>query len=192
MLGLIVALLVGASGDSCVLPVSFLNYTSNTPADLKFTLAVDEFVYSESDTINFYYIVENVGTDTVTVFEPQTPQFCFAVYPDTCYSLDQPGCFDAAPFFHPTVVWLMWTSFTLVPGECEVFSLRWDQRPWTWVDPAPGSYRVFGGLWITTNDWPSSFKLNSGLSVEILIEEIPTGIQSVEQTTWGHIKSLYR
>ncbi len=192
MLGLIVALLVGASGDSCVLPVSFLNYTSNTPADLKFTLAVDEFIYSESDTINFHYIVENVGADTVIVSESYGPQICFAVYPDTCFSLDQPGCFDATPFFYP--VWLntFGAWFMLLPGECEVFSFQWDQQPWTWVDPAPGSYRVFGGLWITTNDWPSNFKLNSGLSVEILIEEIPTGIRSVEQTTWGHIKSLYR
>jgi hypothetical protein len=180
-----------ASSDPCDLPGSYPNHTTSSRTDLKYTFAVNNFTYSESEFVLFYYIVENISQDTITVSEPHEPQRCFAIYPDTCYALDQPGCYEQAVFFEPQIIYLYPTWFHLAPGECEVFTWGWGQTQNTSVPPHPGNFRVFGGLWDANGTWPSHFKLGSGLSLEITIEETPTGIQDA-RTTWGLIKSLYQ
>jgi len=188
----LVSLLVGLAisiSDPCSVPPGYMNNTSRTEGDLKFTFAMDEFVYSESDTIRFHYIVENIGQDTFYVNWGIDPMYAFFIYPDSCFTLDQPGCFDEAIYYYPQIVYYYSEGIHLLPGECKVFSESWDQSKNTDVTPGPGSYRVFGGLWKPDPgpSWPGSFQLQSELALEIVIEDpIETDVQS-----WGRIKSLH-
>ncbi|NIM20324.1 MAG: hypothetical protein GTO51_08855 [Candidatus Latescibacteria bacterium] len=151
---------------------------------------MEKFVYIHGDTIHFYYVVENVGTDTVS-FDAfiHDPNHAFVIYPDSCSALDQPGCYDAAIYFYPETTYLPPQAFTLLPGECEIFTMTWDQViPLQGTYPDPGHYNAFAGLWQANPDWPGTFLYNSELSLDIVIETEPI---SVETSTWGRIKSLY-
>lgn len=200
--GILMLHLMLSTGDLCTVPSSFFNQTSRTEAGVKYTFALDKSAYIfGSDEIHFYYIVENVGPDTLYFGWGADPQRAFVIYPDTCYALDQEGCMEAAILFDPLVTYLSSPGFTLLPGECKAFQRSWDQQPecagvpYIGCAPAPGSYRVFSGLWKllpVALYWPGQWVGPSDLSLEIVIEDTPTGILPSNYKTWGRIKSLFR
>jgi hypothetical protein len=186
---LLISQLVFINGDSCSIPPAYAHKTSHTEGGLVYKFAMDQSVYTTNDTIRFYYVVENVGPDTVSISFSADPQNAFVIYPDTCYSLKQQGCLDAAIYFYPQIIYYYPLPFNLAPGECNVYSMSWNQEQNTWNEPGPGSYHAFGGLWKTDPEWPGQWVGPSGLMLHIVIEETQTRTRT---ETWGHIKSIYR
>ena len=187
--------LIIPTADPCNIPASYANYASRTEGDIKYTFAMDRPTYVlGSDLLYFHYIVENLGTGPVTFIIGQTPMRAFVIYPDTCLSLDQLGCLDAAVQFDPTMVFYGGGLFTLNPGECKVFSRSWNQGPECMdCELRTGSFHVFGGLWeVMPVGWPGHWFGPSDLMLNIEIVDTPTGISETETTTWGAIKSIYR
>ena len=180
------------SSAECPVPPGFENHVTRTEGNLKFTFALDQFAYVlDADTIHFHFSVENLGTESARFDFPGAPDNMFAIYPITCSSLDQPGCFEAAPFFMPQLYFWFNPGFTLLPGQCKEYSMDWTQDPNRDVAPALGNYRGFAGLWTLgpPNGWPGMFMYASGLTLDLEFVGSPT---PVVPATWGRIKALYR
>jgi hypothetical protein len=179
-----------SSADACDLPAGYLNQASHTEGGLSYKFAVDRLGYTMDDTIKFYYLVENVGPDTVTFEFPVLEQHAFRVYPDTCHEFCQEGCLEDAVYYEPFTLHYAGSWFTLLPGECRIFQSAWHigTKTTPGPDPQTGVYRVFGGLYnVYQSPCGESGNLiePSELTLEIVIAE-PV---STEDATWGGIKS---
>ena len=82
------------TADTCDIPPEFTNQTSVVLDTLSVGFATDKVVYSSSDTVQFYLVVTNTGTETFHLNWGADPQDGFFVMPDTCPSIDWPGCLD--------------------------------------------------------------------------------------------------
>lgn len=177
--------------SDCPVPTGFVNQTTRTENGLRHTFALDHFVYPfMTSPIRFHYIVENVGTDLVSLSFHGSPQNMFAIYPASCAALNQVGCYEGAIYFNPQLYALFGIQLNLLPGECRAYAATWWQDPNRVEQHQPGTYRAFAGLWQPTagGNWPGEFIHGSGLSVNLSID-MPVAASS---TTWGRVKALYR
>jgi hypothetical protein len=138
----------------------------------------------------FYLVVENIGTETFSMNWGIDPQNGFFVMPDTCTSINQPGCYTAALYYYPTTIYFYSDGTTLEPGECRVWTETWDILNWGGGPPPLGNYNVLGGMFqADPYSPPGEFVLPvGGAPLTITIDwAIPAN-----EATWGQVKTLYR
>ena len=170
----------------CDLPTGFTNFDVAYENDLKITFATDKMSYATGETVQFYFIVQNLGTSIFSINWGSDPQDGIFVLPVSCTSLTQ-TCFENSPFHHPEIVYYFSGGTTLDPGECRIWERSWD----TSIYPAtPATYNVLGGM------WQPMYDDNVGLfhvpTTPILLTIAIDSSIPTEKSTWGQIKELYR
>lgn len=154
--------------------------------------ATDLEVYPPFGYAQFYLVIENTGTETFYLNWGIDPQNGFFVLPDTCTSVNQPGCYDVKLYYYPTILYYYSDGTTLEPGECRVWTETWDILNWGGAPPPLGDYTVLGGMFepdVTPPYGVGEFVLPvGGAPLTITIDwAIP-----VDEKTWGQVKTLYR
>jgi hypothetical protein len=170
----------------CELPATFANFSVVNENDLKISFATDKTSYVLGETVQFYFIVENVGVSTFSINWGMDPQDCIIVLPLSCTSLTQ-DCYDDSPFHHPGFVYFYSSGTTLEPGECRIWARSWDtaERPATLA-----TYNVLGGMFEPTFDGTiGTFHVPT---VPILLNITIDDAVPAEGSTWGSIKELFR
>ena len=170
----------------CELPAGFANFGVVSDGDLNVTFATDKLLYGPGETVQFYFIVENVGPSTFFINWGIDPQDCFFIMPLSCTSVNQ-ACYEASVFHHPGLVYFYSSGTTLDPGECRIWARSWDTNQ----EPAEaGTYNVLGGMCEPTYDSNVVFfhVPTSGILLNLTID----GTVPVGEGTWGQIKALYR
>lgn len=178
-----------AVAGPCDVPVTYANVAVVEEAGMLISFATDKDVYGPFETVQFYLVVKNIGTETFYMNWSIDPQNGIFVLPNQCNSVNQPGCYASAEFYHPTVLYYYSAGTTLEPGACRVWTNSWNVATWGGGPPPVGSYNVLGGMFqadpVTP---PGQFVLpTGGVKVTIAIDyAIPVGYG-----TWGHVKSMY-
>jgi len=181
---------VPAAAGPCDIPIGYANVVVVEEADMLISFATDKDIYGPYETALFYLVVENIGTETFYMNWNIDPQDGVFVLPDSCTSVNQTGCYAAAAFYHPTILYYYSAGTTLEPGECRIWTRTWDIGTWGGGPPPVGNYRVLGGMFeadpVTP---PGNFVLPAGgATLSIAIDyAIPTNA-----STWGQVKSMYR
>ncbi len=170
----------------CELPTGFANSAVVNEGDLNVTFATDKVVYAAGETVQFYFIVENVGASTFSINWNIDPQDAIFVMPLSCTSLNQ-TCYDNAVFIHPPIVYFYSAGTTLAPGECRIWARAWDTAV---IPAAAGTYNVLGGMFEPTFD--PAIGIFHVPSAGILLNLTIEGTVPVEGGTWGKIKAIYR
>ena len=179
-----------AAAGPCDVPITYTNVVTVQESDMLVSFAADKDVYGPFETVQFYLVVKNVGTETFYMNWDIDPQNGVFVLPDECDSVNQPGCYTAAAFYYPTVLYYYSAGTTLNPGECRIWTNSWDIGTWGGGPPPVGNYNVLGGMFQADPlAPPGEFVLPVGGAVlNVAIDyAIP-----VSHSTWGHVKTMYR
>ncbi len=119
---------------------------------------------------------------------------CVLVLPDTCQSLEHPGCWESVVFLYPEVVYFNGSGLTLAPGECRTWTETWDglvfnDETGAFELPPPGRYTALGGLfrWTGAIDFQVP---DAGVPLKIFLNQ--TSAVGVERKTWGNLKAHYQ
>jgi len=179
----------GPSSAACPAPPEYANVTTVQDGDILVTFAADQHVYLEGQTVRFFLSFENTGSEEVYIPAPHTPEYQILILPDTCLSVDQPGC-ESIYARLPEGVYFFSPGTFIDPGECRVDFARWDDISSALFPAGSGGYRVFGGL---TDGW-TVFSVPTGENAELLFKISTTsGIpEGPVPSTWGRVKALYR
>jgi len=182
-----------AAAQTCDIPEGFTNQVVVVESDtLVVGFATDRQVYSHADTVNFYLVVQNTGSDECYINWSIDPQNAVFVLPTSCDSVYTPDCYTSASvFFYPQAVYFYSSGTTLQPGECRVWQNSWEIATWGDGPPADGIYNVFGGMFYPIYGiFPDEgFRVPRGGAA--LTIEIDSTVP-VEEGSWGRIKVLYR
>jgi hypothetical protein len=174
--------------DPCDIPDTYTNQVTVVENDLRVGFATDKASYIPSEVVQFYLVVENVGSQTFSINWGIDPQDGVFVLPTSCTALAYPGCFvDEAVYYQPTVIYYYSAGTTLEPGECRIWTHVWDPAVYG-AHPA-GTYNVLGGMYEAMPlSPPGAFRVpTGGVLLSLTIESaIPT-----KNRTWGEIKVLY-
>jgi len=184
-----------AEAQDCAIPPSYANQASVvTPNDLWVGFATDKYAYTLTDTVRFYLIVKNNGTEVFYINWHIDPQDGIFVLPAGCTEPYQPGCFswDDQIFTWPWIIYGYSDGTRLNPGECRI----WKSAYWsisTYRDaPPPGQYNVLGGMlkgpYASGTPYGQFVVPDGGVLLQIVIESEV----GAENETWGSIKALFR
>jgi hypothetical protein len=182
-----------ATAQTCDIPDGYANQVLVVESDtLLVGFATDQEVYSPFDTVNFYLVVQNIGSNEFYINWNIDPQNGIFVLPTSCDSVYTPDCYvSAAAFFFPEAVYFMSAGTRLQPGECRVWQNSWDIATWGDGPPPDGTYNVFGGMFHPIYDiFPDEgFRVpRGGARLTIQIDStIP-----VERGSWGQVKAMYK
>ena len=188
LLAALAILVLSGSGvmAQCELPANFSNFDVVYEGDLRVTFATDKPLYVPGETVQFYFIVENVGSTTFSINWGIDPQDGIFVMPLSCTSLNQ-ACYEDAVFYHPGIVYFYSSGTTLDPGECRIWARSWDTNQ---IPAAPGTYNVLAGMCQPTYDANVVFfhVPTTGILLNLTID----GAVPTDGDTWGKVKALYR
>jgi hypothetical protein len=179
--------------QTCDIPEGYTNQVIVVESDtLVVGFATDKEVYSNLDTVNFYLVVQNVGSDECFINWSMDPQNAVFVLPTSCDSVYAPDCYTGASvFYYPTIIYFMSSGTRLQPGECRVWENTWDIDVWDEGAPPDAIYNVFGGMFHPIYGMfpDEGFRVpRGGARLTITIDStVP-----VEQGSWGRIKAMYR
>lgn len=179
-----------AVAGPCDVPAQYANVVTVEESNMSISFATDKALYGPLETVQFYLVVENIGTETFYMNWSIDPQNGIFVLPNSCLSVNQAGCYDAAAFYYPTIIYFFSAGTTLEPGECRVWTNSWDIANWGGGPPPIGTYNVFGGMFQADVDTPpGNFVLPAeGVMLNLVIDyAIPAN-----DGTWGQVKTLYR
>jgi hypothetical protein len=178
--------------NACDIPLNFTNQVTIVESDMWIGFATDKHDYSFSDTVQFYLVVKNIGTELFYINWGIDPQDGLFVLPLGCTSVQQVGCFDHAAFYYPGILYYYSAGTTLNPGECRIWTEMWDiDRSQT---PESGTYTILGGMFEAT---PATEELGQfvvpvgGAQLTVTIGGVATGVRDETHSTWGMIKALY-
>ena len=183
-----------ASADTCDIPPQFVNKVTVVLDTLSVGFATNKELYSPTETVEFYLVVKNIGTQTFHLNWGVDPQDGFFVLPDTCPLVDWPGCLDDPVFYFPQVIYFYSPGTTLAPGECRVWTESWDIPKENPVPPPDGIYNAFGGMCKVsfTNRITAEYVVPAdGAMLNLTIDSTVTGIPD-HTGTWGRVKALYQ
>jgi hypothetical protein len=189
-LALILFVAATASAQDCEVPSEYAHVTSRTEQGIQFSIAIDYSEYVHQEFVGFYYVMQNVGPDSVWFEWLSYPYDYIRVFPDSCPTPDYPGC---APLFNwPQDIIFPNIYVDLAPGECDY---PWWQALKIESAVPPGGYRAF--MWIfEPSGWSGTGSIAdlSLLHVDFEVLSPSTGVKDLPDvnTTWGTIKSLYR